>query len=70
VRDKNTKTTWSPTFNDKRILNNFKFRKIFKLEKFLQLCGSCMYCMIVTSSTDMDPYQDSSITRDVFDETA
>jgi hypothetical protein len=35
---------------------NFKFWKIIKLEKFLQLRDGCIYYMIVTNSTNMDPY--------------
>lgn len=44
---------------------NFKFWKILKLEKFLQLRNGCMYynVMIVTSSINMDPYQHSSKKR-------
>jgi hypothetical protein len=43
---------------------------MFKLEKFLRLRDGCIYRMIVMSSTNVDPYKDSSITGDVFDETA
>jgi hypothetical protein len=66
----NTKTTQNFTLNDKRILNTFKFWKTLKLEKISQLRVGCMYYTLVTSSTNMNPYKDSSITRDVFDETA
>jgi hypothetical protein len=62
MRDKKkTKTNENFTFN-KRILNKFKF----KLEKFLQLREGCM---IMMNSTNMDSYQHSSVTRDVFDKT-
>jgi hypothetical protein len=52
------KTTQNFTFKDMRILNNFKPKilKNFKLGEFLQLRDGCIYCVIVMSSTNMDPY--------------
>jgi hypothetical protein len=39
-----------------RELNKFKFWKLLKLEKFLQIRGGFMYYMIVMSSNNMDLY--------------
>jgi hypothetical protein len=49
-------TTYNVTFNDN--INNFKFKfwKILKLEKFLQIRYGWMYYMIVMNYTNMDPY--------------